>query len=195
MFKINNRNTKTIYEIFSKLTRKIPEWRHWRHSGVFIVIFEQISDIVLLLPLLTLNKQMTDASYEVCYFNTEFKGVLERSWLDGSTSLIYILLLIFYVSHSILNYSQIFNNQIFVSVDGECQSQKSFALYNLIWFLTRKIIVYFILYIFYHIFYSRTIDPEENYAPNPKTNPNPNPNRGRGEGGIVRTPFSEYLCI
>ena len=33
----------------------VPE-RHWRHSSVFIVNFEQISDIFLVFPLLTLNK-------------------------------------------------------------------------------------------------------------------------------------------
>ena len=41
-------------EICSKLITKIPERRHWRRSGVFIVNFEQIS----LFPLLTLNKYM-----------------------------------------------------------------------------------------------------------------------------------------
>ena len=30
-------------EICSSLTIKIPERHHWRHSGVFIVNFEQIS--------------------------------------------------------------------------------------------------------------------------------------------------------
>ena len=30
---------------------------------------------------------------------------------------------------------------------------------------------------------SRTIAPEENYTPNPKTNPNPNPNRNPNRGG------------
>ena len=32
------------------------EWRHWRRSGVFIVNFEQISHIVLVFLLSTLNK-------------------------------------------------------------------------------------------------------------------------------------------
>ena len=40
MFKINNRNTRKKCEIFSKLTIKTPERRHWRRSGVFIVNFE-----------------------------------------------------------------------------------------------------------------------------------------------------------
>ena len=43
MFKVNNKNTKTRCEICSKLTIKIPERRHWRRSGIFIVNFEHIS--------------------------------------------------------------------------------------------------------------------------------------------------------
>ena len=39
----------------SKLTIKTPERRHWRLAGVFIVHFEHISHIVLVLLLLTLN--------------------------------------------------------------------------------------------------------------------------------------------
>ena len=42
-------------EINSKLTIKAPERRL---SGVFIVNFEQISQIVLVFPLMTLNKQI-----------------------------------------------------------------------------------------------------------------------------------------
>ena len=44
-----------MYEIYSKLTIKTPERREWRRSGVFIVVSEQISHIVLVFPLLTLN--------------------------------------------------------------------------------------------------------------------------------------------
>ena len=43
LFKFNNRNTRKRCEICSKLTMKIPDWRHWRRSDVFIVNFEQIS--------------------------------------------------------------------------------------------------------------------------------------------------------
>ena len=56
LFKVNNGNTWTIHEIFSKLTIKTPEWRHWRRSGVFIVKFEHISCIVQVFSLLTLSK-------------------------------------------------------------------------------------------------------------------------------------------
>ena len=43
-------------EIYSDLTIKTLERRHWRRSGVFIVNFEQISHIVLVFLLLILNK-------------------------------------------------------------------------------------------------------------------------------------------
>ena len=56
LFKVNNRKTRTINEICLKLTIKTLERRNWRRSGVFIVNFEQISHIVLVLPLLTSNK-------------------------------------------------------------------------------------------------------------------------------------------
>ena len=41
--------------ICSKLTIKTHVRRHWRHSGVFIVNFKQISGVVLVFLLLTLN--------------------------------------------------------------------------------------------------------------------------------------------
>ena len=55
MLKVNNRNTKTRREICSKLTRKIPERRHWRRSVISIVNFEHISHLALVFLLLTLN--------------------------------------------------------------------------------------------------------------------------------------------
>ena len=45
-------------EICSKLTIKIPEWRQWRRSGVFIVNFEQILYIFLVFLFLNLNKEI-----------------------------------------------------------------------------------------------------------------------------------------
>ena len=47
MFKINNRYNRTRCEVGSKLTIKTPERRHWCHSGVFIVNFKHIPQIVL----------------------------------------------------------------------------------------------------------------------------------------------------
>ena len=56
LFKVNNRNTRTRCEICSKLTINTPERRQWRRSGVFIVNFEHISHLVLVLLLLTLSR-------------------------------------------------------------------------------------------------------------------------------------------
>ena len=56
LLKVNNGNPRKMCEICSKLTIKTPEQRHWRSSGIFIVDFEQILQIVLVFPLLTLNK-------------------------------------------------------------------------------------------------------------------------------------------
>ena len=55
LFKVNNRNTRKRSEICSKLTIKTPERRQRRRSGVFIVNFEHISHLFLVLLLLTLN--------------------------------------------------------------------------------------------------------------------------------------------
>ena len=56
LLKVSNRNTRKRCEIWPKLTIKTSEWRHWRRSGVFIVRFEHISCLFLVLLLLTLNK-------------------------------------------------------------------------------------------------------------------------------------------
>ena len=55
LLKVNNRNTSTRCEIFSKLTIKTPKRRHWRRFGVFFVNFEQSSHFVIVLLLITLN--------------------------------------------------------------------------------------------------------------------------------------------
>ena len=52
LFKVNNRNSRKMCKICSKLTIKTPE----RRSGVFIVNFEHISHFFLLFLLLTLSK-------------------------------------------------------------------------------------------------------------------------------------------
>ena len=43
MLKVNNRNTRTRCEIWSKVTIKTPERCQWSRSGVFIVNSEHIS--------------------------------------------------------------------------------------------------------------------------------------------------------
>ena len=47
VFKVNNRNTRTRYELYSKLTIKTPKRRQWHRSGVFINIFEHIPHLVI----------------------------------------------------------------------------------------------------------------------------------------------------
>ena len=42
----------------SKLTTKTPEQCQWLRSGVFIINFEHISHLALVLLLLTLNQQI-----------------------------------------------------------------------------------------------------------------------------------------
>ena len=57
MFRVSNRNTRTRCELCSKLTRQILERRHWRRSNIFIVNFEHISHLVLIVfLLLTLSR-------------------------------------------------------------------------------------------------------------------------------------------
>ena len=53
LFNVSNGNTRTMREICSKLTMKAPEQRQ-HHSRVFNINFEQISHIVLVVPLLKL---------------------------------------------------------------------------------------------------------------------------------------------
>ena len=55
LLKVNNGNTRTRCEICSNLTIKMQERRQWRRSGIFIVNFENISHLVPLFLLLTLN--------------------------------------------------------------------------------------------------------------------------------------------
>ena len=52
------RNCVTVSEICSKFTKKTPEQRQWRCSGVFIINFEHILHIVLVFYLLTLKKKI-----------------------------------------------------------------------------------------------------------------------------------------
>ena len=57
LFKVNNGDTRIMYQICSKLTIKKLGWRYWPRSGVFIVVnFEHIPHIVLVFPLLALKK-------------------------------------------------------------------------------------------------------------------------------------------
>ena len=58
LFKVPNRNTRKRSKICLKL--KQTEQRQWRHSGVFIVNFEQISQLFLKLLQLALSLHFFD---------------------------------------------------------------------------------------------------------------------------------------
>ena len=49
---VDNRNTTKMFEIYSKLTIKIPGRSHWHRSGVFMVNFEQVSWLFVVFLLL-----------------------------------------------------------------------------------------------------------------------------------------------
>ena len=80
LFKVNHRNTRKRFEIYSKLTIKTPELRHWRRSGVFIVNFEHISHFFLFL-LFALNKYMIAG---LCHQNFHQKWLLPPPTLSSS---------------------------------------------------------------------------------------------------------------
>ena len=56
--KVDNRNTRTRYEICSKLTIKTSERRHWCFCGVLIVNVDHIPHLNLMFLLLTFNMLM-----------------------------------------------------------------------------------------------------------------------------------------
>ena len=56
LFKEHNRNPRTMFEICAKLFIKTSEQGQWHRLGLFFVIFEQISQIPLVFPLLNLSK-------------------------------------------------------------------------------------------------------------------------------------------
>ena len=55
LLKVNNKSTRTKYDICSKLTTNTPEWLRWNRSSVFIVNLEHTSYLILAFLLLTLN--------------------------------------------------------------------------------------------------------------------------------------------
>ena len=59
LFKVHIGNARAMCETCSKLTIKTLGRRNWRRFNVFIVNFEQISHIVLVFSMLTLNKKMS----------------------------------------------------------------------------------------------------------------------------------------
>ena len=62
LFRVNNGNTNSLWNLFkikNKDTKTTSLTSFWRRSGAFIVGFEHISSIVLVFPLLSLNKYGT----------------------------------------------------------------------------------------------------------------------------------------
>ena len=57
MFKVDNKNTRTMREIYSKLTIKVSERRQLHRSGVFIVKFEHILHFALVFVLLNFKSK------------------------------------------------------------------------------------------------------------------------------------------
>ena len=49
LLKVYNRNTEKSYEICSKLAQKRPKRLYWRRSGLFIVNFEHVLHLFLVL--------------------------------------------------------------------------------------------------------------------------------------------------
>ena len=67
LHKVNNRNTRKSYEIYSKLTVKTPERRHRSRFGVFSVNLEHISDLFLLFLQLTLSISFVCMSFSMSF--------------------------------------------------------------------------------------------------------------------------------
>ena len=55
MLKVNNRNIRARYEIYSKARRKTTEQYYWRRSGALTVNFKHVLHFILLIWLLTLS--------------------------------------------------------------------------------------------------------------------------------------------
>ena len=71
LLKVNRRNTRTRCEICSKLTIKIPE-RHFIVIlyCIFIVNFEHISDLVLVLLFFFIKFEQVNADWETSFINS-----------------------------------------------------------------------------------------------------------------------------
>ena len=70
-----------------KVTIKTPQWSHYCRSGVFIVNFEHISNLVLLFLLLTLNKQLA-AGFQNQTTRFQFAWSLSSSFAEWSCAVV-----------------------------------------------------------------------------------------------------------
>ena len=81
LFTVNIRNTRKIYEIYSKLTMKTPKRRHSRRFDVFIARFEYISLFLLVFLLLTWSMYWV---FNKVYDLYETKKINQRKFLQYS---------------------------------------------------------------------------------------------------------------
>ena len=70
-FKVNNRNNRKRCEMCLKVIIKTPKRRRWRRFGASIVKFEHISQLFLVLLLLTLSL-LENNCLQVCYHNRHY---------------------------------------------------------------------------------------------------------------------------
>ena len=67
LFKVNNRNTITRCEIYSKIAIKTRKRRQWRRSGVFVVLFKHIVlEFTTYSRVFIVNFEQVNAGWEVC---------------------------------------------------------------------------------------------------------------------------------
>ena len=78
----NNANTKTICEMYLKLTIKKIGQRRWRRSAVFIVNFEYALRIILVLPLWLL---VTLYKNSIRRYKTKYGFKVEGKWIHRNS--------------------------------------------------------------------------------------------------------------
>ena len=67
-FKVNNRNTRKMCEICSKLITETPERRYWCSPGVFIANFQYTQHLFLVVPLLLWTGKCFPRYFPLFYF-------------------------------------------------------------------------------------------------------------------------------
>ena len=85
LFKVNIRNTNTIYEIGSNLTIKTAEWRHWLHSAVIMVKYWEalkLSGTLVWNGLFTTHKVSHWVNVTKSVENGGFSHIYWRTWAN-----------------------------------------------------------------------------------------------------------------
>ena len=81
LLKVNNGSTRTMCEVCSTLPIKTPEWRYWRGSVVWILNIEQVSHIIMVLPL-TLNMYLLFSFYSNAYRHKRWRCKILDMYLE-----------------------------------------------------------------------------------------------------------------